>query len=221
VSAEELRRGVEEQVGAVIEGPQQPGRRERGIHHQRELLRVRDLRDGGHVQHVDTRVAERLGEEQPRVRTDRGAPAVEVARVHERRLDAEALQRVVQQVVRSAVERAARDDVRARARDRRDGEVQRGLSARGGDRADAAFERRDALFEHGVRRVRDARIDVAGALHVEERGGVVGVAEHERRRLVDRRRAGAGHRVGLLTGVQRERVEAEVAGSGHRGILWW
>jgi hypothetical protein len=106
---------------------------------------------------------------------DRRAPRVEVARVDERRRDAEARQRVVEQVVRAAVERARRDDVRARAHQRDDREVQRRLAARRRDRADAALERRDALLEHRVGRVGDARVDVARALHVEQRGGVVAV----------------------------------------------
>ena len=77
------------------------------------------------------------------------------------------------------------------------------------------FERSDALFQHGVGRIGDARVHVPGALHVEQRRGVVGVAEHERGRLVDRRRARARGGVGLLAGVQAQRVEAQVAGRGH------
>ena len=50
--------------------------------------------------------------QEPRVRPDRRAPGVEIARIDERRLDAEARQRVIEQVVRPAVERARCDDVR-------------------------------------------------------------------------------------------------------------
>jgi hypothetical protein len=44
---------------------------------------------------------------------DRSAPAVDVAGADERGRDAETRQRVVQQVVRAAVQRAGADDVRA------------------------------------------------------------------------------------------------------------
>ena len=162
------------------------------------------------VEHVEPGVAERFAEHEPRVRADRGAPRVEVARVDEGRLDAEARQGVGEQVVRAAVERAARDDVRAGADQRGEREVQRRLAARRRDRADAAFERGDALLEYGVGRVRDARIDVPAALHVEERRGVVGVLEDVGGGQVDRRRARAELRVGDLSGVQAERVETQV-----------
>ena len=144
------------------------------------------------------------------LRPDRPSSILEIPGIDERRLDAEALQRVAEQVVRAAVERARGDDVAARAHQRGDREVQRRLARSGGDGADAAFERRDALFEHRDRGVGDARVDVPRALHVEERRGVLGVAEDVRGGLVDRHRAAAGRRVGRLAGVQRQRVKAGV-----------
>ena len=62
-------------------------------------------------------------------------------------------------------------------------------------------------------RVGQARIDVADFLQVEERRGVVGVAEHIGRGLVDRRLARAGGRVGPGACVDLQRVEA--LGLGH------
>src|SRR5215218_10169966 len=55
----------------------------------------------------------------------------------------------------------------------------------------------------------------AASLHVEERRGVLGVAEDVRGGLVDRHRARAGRRVGRLAGVQREGIEARVLRTGH------
>ncbi len=54
-----------------------------------------------------------------------------------------------------------------------------------------------------------------GALQVEQRGGVVGVAEDIGGGLVDRHRARAGGRIGLLAGMQAQRVEMEELGIGH------
>ena len=48
-----------------------------------------------------------------------------------------------------------------------------------GKRRRAALQRRDALLEHGLGRVVDARIDVAEGLEVEQRRGVIDVLEHE------------------------------------------
>ena len=140
---------------------------------------------------------------------------VEVARIDERRLDAEARQRVVEQVVRAAVERARRDDVRARAEQRDDRQMQRRLPARRRDRADAAFERGDALLEHRARRVGDARIDVARALHVEQRRGVIAVAGTRTTRTGRSASRARRSRDRARAGVQRQRVEAGRPGLGH------
>ncbi len=43
----------------------------------------------------------------------------------------------------------------------------------------AAFERRDALFQHCIGRVADAGIDVAERLQAEQRGRVIDVLEYE------------------------------------------
>ncbi len=146
------------------------------------------------------------------------APGVEVTRIHERRRDAEPGQRVVEQVVRSAVERARGDDVTPRAHERGDCQVQRRLAACGRDRTDATFECGDPFLENGTGGIGDARVNVSRALHVEQRGGMVAVREHERRRLIDRRRARAGRGIRLGAGVQRQRVETMRFRLGHRRV---
>ncbi len=219
VPAEELGGRVVDEIRAMIEGLQQIRRREGRIHEQRQFRLVRDGGDRGNVEDLQSRVAECLAEEQPRVRANRLSPGIEVARANERGLDAEARQRIGKQIVRAAVERARGDEVRARAGDRRHREVQRGLAARGRDGPHAAFERRHALLEHRVGRIGDARIDVPAALHVEERRRVVRVAEDEGGGEVDRRRTRARDRIGPLARVQAERVELQSAGCGHDVLL--
>ena len=90
----------------------------------------------------------------------------------------------------------------------------RGMARCRGQRRRAAFERRDALFQHRLRRVHDAGVDVAEGLQPEQRGGMVGIVEDEGGRLVDRRGARAGRRIGLGAGMDGERVETGRA--GHR-----
>ena len=66
------------------------------------------------------------------------------------------------------------------------------------DRAASALEARDALLEHGDRRVGDSRVDVAEGLQVEQRRGVLDVVEHEgRARVVG---LGGGRRLRLRLG---------------------
>ena len=71
-------------------------------------------------------------------------------------------------------------------------------------RRDAALERGDALLQHVVGRVHDARIDVAEFLEREQVGGVVGALELVRRRLVDRHRDRAGARIGAPSRMESE-----------------
>jgi hypothetical protein len=99
----------------------------------------------------------------------------------------------------------------ARAGDAREGDVLRTESARGGDSAESAFEARDALFEGGDRRVREAGVDVAVLLQGEASRGIGGVIEDERTRLVDRQRAGARHLVGDVARMDGAGLEAEFA----------
>ena len=91
----------------------------------------------------------------------------------------------------------------ARPHQRRDGEMQGGMAAGGGDRPDPGFKSGDPLLEHRDGGVRDPRIDVADALQVEQRRGSVDIAEDIGGGLVERHRPGAGRGVGALAGMQR------------------
>ena len=172
--------------------------------------------DGLEVEDVALRVADALSVERLRVRADRGLPRGEIVGTSTKLTSMPELrERVVQLVVGAAVERRARHDVPAVL-----GEVQQrdrlgGLPARDGQRADATFERDHALLERVLGRVHDARVDVAELGEPEQRGRVIGVAEHERRRLVDRRDPCAG-RVRLGTCVHLTGLESPV---GHGCLL--
>jgi hypothetical protein len=100
------------------------------------------------------------------------------------------------------------DEIFARPHERVEHQQLRRVAGRDRQRRRAALERRDALLEHGLRRVHDAGVDVAERLQPEQRRGVIGVVEDVGRGLVDRRRARAGRRIGLGAGMDGERVEA-------------
>ena len=209
VAAQELGGGMHDDVGTVLDGPAQVGRGERGIDRQRQAVPVGDARPPPRCPAPPSPGLPSVSANSSRVlsvmaRCEAGG----IARIDQRRGDAEARQGVHEHVVRAAVDARGRDDVPARTHQRGDDEMQRRLAAGGGDRADAALQRRDALLQHRHRRVGDARIDVPGALQVEQGGGVLGVVEHVGRGLVDRHRPRARGRVGPLAGVQGERVEA-------------
>src|ERR1700712_2655974 len=130
-----------------------------------------DFSNGRYVEYVETGIAQRLAEQEARVWPDRGSPGIGVVRWYERSVYAKAPQRVVQQVVRAAIQRTRRNNVRTRAHQRGDREMQRSLAARRSNCARAAFKRRHAFFENSDGRIRYARINVARALHVEKRRG--------------------------------------------------
>ena len=135
VAADPFGDRVHDEVGAEFDRPAEIGRRERVVDQERHAGRVRDLRDAGMsstsrpglpiVSPITSRVFSRIAARKPRV-----------ARLDERRGDAEARQRLGQQIDRAAVERGRGDDVVAGAEQRRDGEMHRRHAARRADRAD-------------------------------------------------------------------------------------
>ena len=67
-----------------------------------------------------------------------------------------------------------------------------------GQRGRAAFKRRDALFQHVLRGIRQPAVDVAGVRETEAVGGVLTVAENIRRGLINRNGAGVSRGIGLF-----------------------
>ena len=128
---------------------------------------------------------------------------------------AEILERVIELVDRAAVELLRRDEFVAGLHQAMEHQNLRRVAGRHGKSRRAAFERGDALLEHGLGRIADARIDVAEGLQAEQRSGVIDAFEHIRGGLIDRRRARAGGRIGLRAGMDGKRGEARNA-FGHR-----
>ena len=146
------------------------------------------------------------------------SPRVEVVGVvDEGDLPAELRERVVQEVVRAAVERRRRDDVAAVLGQVQQRDRLRGLPARGRECADAAVERGHPLLEHRLGRVHDPRVDDAELREAEQRRRVVGVAEDVARRLVDRNGPGAGGRVGQP--LRRGPAGSRIPSLGHVDLL--
>ncbi len=83
----------------------------------------------------------------------------------------------------------------------------------------AAFQRRHARLQHRLRRVHDARVDVAEGFEREQRRRVLRIVEHIGRRLIDRRDPRAGGGIGLGAGMDGERAEAGSDFVGHGRLL--
>ncbi len=219
MSANPFGDGVHDDVGPERERAAQIRCGERTVDQERNAGLMRDRGDGRDVEHFQSRIADGFCDHEPRLRSDGGADALEIARFDERRRDAEARQRMGKEIDAAAIERSRSDDMIAGAEQRRDGEVQRRHAARRAHRADAIFECRKPFLQHAGRRIGDARVDVAGAFQVEQSGGMIGIVEHVRCRLIDRYRTRARDRIGMLAGMQAQSLESWRLRRGHAFLV--
>ena len=114
----------------------------------------------------------------------------------------------MEKIVGAAVEAGRRDNLIARSSNIQQGEGFRRLTGSHGQRTHAAFQSRDTPLKSVLRRVHDARVNIAELLEREEIGGMFGAIEDERGRLIDRHRARVGGAIGvLLSRVERERLK--------------
>ena len=202
VPADELGGGVGDDVRAPLERPEQVGRGEGVVDHQRDLVFLGNRGDFLEGEDGDVGVAERLAVDDLGVGADGLLEVLRVGGVDEGDVDADAREGVVELVVGAAVQAAAADDVVARAAQGEDRQGLGGMAGTDGQRADAAFQVGDALLEHVGGGVHDAGVDVAQLLQGEQVGGVFGALELVAGGLVDRDGAAAGGGVGDLAGMQ-------------------
>ena len=215
--AEVLGGRVHDDVGAVGDRLDQIRGRDGVVDDERHPGLVRDGRDIGDVEDVVLRVGDGLTEERLGVGRHGRPPRVQVVGVlDEADLDAQLRQRVVEQVVRAAVQPRAGDDVVTGVGEVEDRECLGGLARGKEQRRDPAFECGDALLDDVLGRVHDPGVDVAGLGETEKRRGVLGAVERVRRGLVDRQSPRVGGGIGRLTGVDLFRLERPVG----RGVFW-
>jgi hypothetical protein len=72
------------------------------------------------------------------------------------------------------------------------------LARRHRERGNTAFKRSNALLQHGLRRVHDARVDIPQFLEREQVCRVFGRIELVRSRLIDRHRYRCGRGIGTI-----------------------
>jgi hypothetical protein len=153
VAADPFCRRIHDDVGAELNRPAEKRRCEGIVNQQRDFCVMRDVCNSRNIQHLEAGIADGLADHEPCVGLDRRAKRFQRARLDESGGDAEARQRMRQQVDGAAIERGRGDDVRAGAKQGRNGEMQRGHAARGAYRADARLQRGKPLLEHRRGRV--------------------------------------------------------------------
>jgi hypothetical protein len=159
---------MHDEIGAVIERALQIGGDEGRIDHQRQPVVMGDGGEGRKIGHFQSRIAQAFGEDEPRLRPDRPGEGARVARIDETGGDAKARQGQLQQVDRAAIKRIRRHDMSAGAHQRRDREVEGGLTACRAEGTHAAFEGGQTLLQHRDGRIGDAAVDMAGLLEIEQ-----------------------------------------------------
>ncbi len=125
---------------------------------------------------------------------------------------------VGEQVDGAAVELVGGHQVVGALQQGQQGNGDRGLARGGGQRADAALQRRGAGLQHGDRGVAGARVGEAGLLQREELGGGGVVGELERCGVVDRHGHGSVRARGAVSGVDFGGGVLPVAGGHDRAF---
>ena len=208
---------VHDDVGAMFNWPAQVGRGHGVVDDQRDTVGVGDFGQLLEIGDVAERVADRFAVDGLGLAVNQRGKGFRLAVVGEAHRDAVLRQGVREQVVGAAVERRRRNDVVAGFGDGHD-RVGDCRLARGQRQAgDAAFKRGDALFQHILRRVHDACVDVALDLQVEQVGTVLRVVEGVGSGLVDRHGHRLGGRVRAVAGVDGKRFELH-AGASSGGV---
>ena len=144
---------MDHDVGAIVDRAHQVRRGKGRVHGQGHPGIVGHVGHRSHVEHLDARVAERLGEHEAGLGSYGLGERPWVPGIDERGGDAEAGHSQVQHVVAAAIDVAAGHDVVAGVQDGRHGQVQCSLAAGRAHGSHAAFQRGQPLLEDCHRRV--------------------------------------------------------------------
>ena len=183
---------------AVLNGADQVRGAEGVVDDQRQAVLVGNGGNGINIRDITVGVAQRLQIHSLGVGLDRGLHLCKVVGIHEGGVDAELGQSVRQQVVAAAVDGLLCHDVVTGLCQCLNGVGDGGCTGSGSQCCHAALQRCNALFKHILRGVGQTAVDVTCIGQTEAVCGVLAVAEHIGRGLVDGHRTGIGGGVGLL-----------------------
>ena len=218
VTADELGGGVNHNVGAVLDGPDQVGGAEGVVDDQGQTVLVGDGGDGVNVGNIGVGIAQGLQIDGLGVGLDSGFYLAKVVGVDESGGHAERRQGMGQQIVAAAVDGLLSHDVIACLGQGLNGVADGSRAGGGGQSCYAAFQCRDALFQHILCRVGEPTIDVASVRQTKPSGGVGGVSKDVGSGLVNGHRSGIGGGIGVfLTNVELQRFKFIVR---HRSYLF-
>ena len=203
VAADELRRRVDNDVRAVLDGADEIGRAKGIIDDDGKRMLVRNLCNRVDVGNIAVGVSERLKVNCLRVGLNGRFDLFEIVRVHKRRRHTEGFECMGEQIIRAAVDGLLADDVVSLLGERFDRICNCRRAGGNRERRYAALERRNALFKDVLCGIREPAIDVARVAKGKAIRRVLRVVEYIGSRRVDRDGTGIGGGVGLfLTDVE-------------------
>ena len=214
VATQVLGEGMDDDVGAMLEGPAQIGGGHRVVDDQGDAVGMSHVGHGADVGDIACRVADGLAEDRLGALIDQGRHARDVVGGGEADLDAELRQGVGEEVIGAAIEGRSGDDVVAALANGEEGVGHRRHARGQGQAADAALQGRQPLFQHVAGGIHDAGVDVARHFEVEQVRPVLGVIEGVGGGLVNRGGDGVGSRVRLKAGVDGQGLDLH-------GVSWW
>ena len=209
MSADELGGGVYDDVGSVFDGSNQEGRAEGVVHNHDGTMAVSYLGDAVDIGHIGVGVAEGFDDHGLGVRTESSLNGFKVGGVDDGGFNALRAQRVLQQVVGTAIKVVGSYHMVAVA-----GHVLKRISnsgcARGhGQAGYTAFKGGHAVFKDTLGRIGQTTVDVACVTQTEAIGSVLRVTEYIGCGLVDRHGASVGGYVRLfLTNMELQSLKA-------------
>ena len=210
VATDELGCGVDDDVGTVLQRTEQIRGTEGVVDDNRQTVLLGDLGNGVDVGDVGVGVAERLEIDDRGVVLDGTLDLVQVMGIDKRGLDAKLGERVLQQVVGTTVDGLLGHHMITGLGERLQGVGDSGSTGSNGEAGHAALERGDTVLKDTLGGVGQTAVDVAGIGKAKAVGGVLGVAEHVARGLIDRHGASIGCGIGaLLANVQLQGVETK------------
>ena len=159
---------MHDDVGTMVDGAHEVGAGHGVVHDQRHPMRMGDLGQRGDIRDVTQWVANRLAVDGLGFVINQLGKTGRVTGIGEPDLNALLRESVSKEVIGAAIQRAGRNDVVARLRDRLDG-IGNGGHARGNSqRGNATLQRGHSFFQNVGGRVHDAGVDIARYLEVKQ-----------------------------------------------------
>ena len=210
VTTDELCRGVNDDVGTVLQRTEQVRGAKGIVHNDRQAVLVGNLGDCVDVGDIGVGVAQRLQIDNGGVVLNCALDLFEIMSIDKGRLNTKLRKRMLKQIVRTTVDGLLSNHMVTGLRKRLDGIGNGSSTRRDGKARHAALERGDTILKDALSRIGQAPVNVAGIGQAKAIGSMLGVAEDIARGLINGHSASIGCGIGaFLANMQLKGIEAK------------